>query len=97
MDLYNHHMPPGVTTMIRRLEVNYDREMNHLDEVTIRTGIEKLGNTSVTLLQQVWQNASCRATAKVVECFFDPDSRTAIRIPDLYRESYKTFLLPERD
>lgn len=92
MDLYHHHMPPGATTMIRRLEINYDREMNHRDEVTIRTGIEKLGETSITLLQEVWQDGRCRASAKVVECFFDPESRNAIRIPDPYRESYQNFL-----
>ncbi len=82
-------LPEQPAMMLRRIEVDYDREMTHLREAIVRTGVERIGNSTVTMRQEIWQEATCRARALCVDCYFDLDTRRATPIPEKYREIYR--------
>ncbi len=94
-DLYANYMPSDVHCMMRRLELDYDREMTHTQEVEIRTGTTKLGTKSVTLCQEVWQGGVCRARALVVDCWYDPATRTAAPVPEHFRRAFSAVMFAD--
>ena len=71
--------------MLRRVEIEYLREMNYVDEVTLFTGVKSLSNKTITLYQEIWQCDIKRATSLSTSCLVDLNTRTAARIPDELR------------
>ncbi len=58
------------------------------DEVEVKTYVDKIGNTSFTLLHEAWQEGIKKATGKVVMVYFDFKTKKPLLIP----EQYKTIL-----
>lgn len=92
MDFYLNHLALSSSKVLRRLEVDYDREMAFRDEAVIRTGVERLSNKTITLRQEVFQRGQCCVKALIVQCYFDPKARTAMEIPQHDRELYAKFM-----
>ncbi|MET0380023.1 MAG: thioesterase family protein [Spongiibacteraceae bacterium] len=89
LDFNLNHLPEVPPMMLRRIEVDYDREMTHLESALIRTGVERVGNKTVTMRQEIWQGGICRAQALAVDCYFDPATRRATEVPERFREIYR--------
>lgn len=77
--------------LLLRVDMVYRKEMNHLNEVTVRTGIERVGNSSVTLHQEIWQNGECGASATCYECYIDGKGGSS-PVPDDHRAIYEAYL-----
>lgn len=88
MDFYMNHLKTSMSKVLRRIEVDYNREMSFRSEAVIRTGAERLSNKTITLRQEIWQGGCLCVKALVVECYFDPGSRTAVEMPARDRELY---------
>lgn len=61
--------------VIARLELDFIAELTWPGEVTIATRVERIGGSSVTLLQALFQDNRCAASAKTIIVHFDPSSR----------------------
>jgi acyl-CoA thioester hydrolase len=71
-----------VPTMLRRIEIDYDRELTHRAPAIVRTGVEKISTRTITVRQEIWQRGICCARAFAVDCYFDRATRQAAPIPE---------------
>lgn len=76
----------GHTWVVRRLEIDFTREILFPAKVRVGTRVAKFGNTSCTVIQGVFADDTCRATAMTIGVCFDPKARKATPIPDSVRE-----------
>ena len=73
--------PPTSQFVLARLVLDYRREMHWPGSVEIATRIERIGRSSITLAQALFQNDRCVATAQSVAVLMDAISRRACPIP----------------
>jgi acyl-CoA thioester hydrolase len=52
--------------LLVRMDQQFKREIFHGTDVLVSTAVEKIGNTSVTFFQEVWQNDALAAEATTV-------------------------------
>ncbi|MBL9068553.1 MAG: acyl-CoA thioesterase [Sphingopyxis sp.] len=68
--------PANERTMVAAVEINYLAEGNFPDPVQIATGIGRLGTSSWTIVQAMFQNDRCIATCDtVVVCRTDGEAK----------------------
>ena len=68
--------PSNEQTMVAAVEINYLAEGNFPDPVQIATGIGRLGTSSWTIVQAMFQNGRCIATCDtVVVCRTDGEAK----------------------
>ncbi len=63
-------------------EYDYLDQIYYGFEVEIRTYIEKIGNTSVTVYQEAWQNEKLRGTGRATLVYFDFNKQEKIIISE---------------
>ena len=68
-----------------RVEVDYLAETRFGEDVTIRTRVERVGNSSFVLLQEVAQGDAITARGRTTLVHFDPDERRSRPVPDKIR------------
>lgn len=68
-----------------RVEVDYLAETRFGEDVTIRTRVERVGNSSFVLLQEVDQAGEITARGRTTLVHFDPDGRRSRPVPDEIR------------
>jgi acyl-CoA thioester hydrolase len=73
--------PPSSQFVLARLVLDYRREMHWPGAVEIGTRIERIGRSSLTLAQALFQNDCCVATAQSIAVLMDVTSRRACPIP----------------
>lgn len=74
--------PPGTTSVLARLDINFLREMHWPGEVMIGTGVEAIGRSSYTFLQAIFHAGACAATGRATMVMIDRDTRKAHPLPD---------------
>ncbi len=63
------HVGQGVRTMVVNVDINYLAEGRYPDDVTIYSGIGKIGTSSWSILQAMFQKGRCIATCdNVIVC-----------------------------
>ena len=74
--------PAGVTSVLARLDISFLREMHWPGEVTIGTATTRIGRSSYTFLQAIFQDGQCAATADATMVMIDMQTRKARPIPE---------------
>lgn len=77
--------PSKWNLIIARVEIDYLAQINHSDEVTIETEVEKVGRSSVTLVHRANQNNILCAQSKCIMVHFDYQLNKSKEIPDKIR------------
>ena len=96
MDFYRNHLKTSTPKVLRRIEVDYNRELSFKEEALIRTGVERLTNKTIVLRQEILQrNVSC-VMAIIVECYFDPKTRSAMEMPAHDRQLYSQLMFNDK-
>ncbi|MEQ1510956.1 MAG: acyl-CoA thioesterase [Sphingopyxis sp.] len=68
--------PADERTMVAVVEINYLAEGNFPDPVTITSGVGRVGTSSWTIIQAMFQNGACIATCdSVVVCRTDGEAK----------------------
>ena len=80
-----------------RNETDFLGQIRYGQNVEIRTYILKIGNSSFTIGNEVWQNNELMAKGKSVIVHYDFINEKSIRIPDEIREKLKVHFLDEMD
>lgn len=63
------------------------KQQAHLgSDVTIRTGVENIGNSSIRVYQEAWQNDRLVATGRTTMVYFDYQSQRSQPVPAEVRE-----------
>lgn len=73
------------TLILAKIEVEFVAELFYGAQVEIRTWIERIGNSSVHVYQEAWQNGSLCATGRAVQVHFDHQIKQSKPIPDSIR------------
>ena len=81
-----------LTLILARIEVDFVAQTHYGHEVLIKTGIEKVGNSSFVVIQEAWQNDILVAKGKAVQVYFDFKTQKSDRIPDEYREKLEALI-----
>lgn len=71
----------SVWWVVRRLEVDFAREIRFPGTVRTGTRVARLGTTSCTIRQGVFVEGECRVTSTTIGVCFDPVGRKAVPIP----------------
>lgn len=71
----------GFSWVVRRLEIDFTREIRFPGSVRVGTRVAALGNTSCTIRQGVFAGGVCCATSTTIGVCFDPVARKAMPIP----------------
>jgi acyl-CoA thioester hydrolase len=72
---------PGKSLVLARLAVDYRREITWPGSVVIGTRIEKVGRSSITLAQALFQGDACVAIAETVVVLMDEATRRSHPLP----------------
>lgn len=75
-----------IALVVVRMEVDYLAETEFGEDVEIRTRVGRVGNSSFTLEQEVWQAQACTARGITTLVHFNPQSRQAEPVPGPVRE-----------
>jgi acyl-CoA thioester hydrolase len=76
--LYSRERPilePGSAFVIARLLLEFKAELNWPGEAHVGTRVQKVGRSSLTLEQAIFQNGICAATAETVIVLMDEATR----------------------
>ncbi|QTH65170.1 acyl-CoA thioesterase [Psychrosphaera ytuae] len=79
--------------IIAKIEVNYLAQIHYGPEVEIRTHISKLGRSSMTILQEVWQSGKRAAWGETVMVKFDYQTNQASPISEQERKALEQHLV----
>lgn len=89
-ELYARCISHGVEAMVANINADYKREVFHQEKLTINSTIEKVGNTSITLKQEMHtENGDLAVSATVILVTVNQKSRQKVRVPDGIRELTK--------
>lgn len=78
--------------ILARYDVNFLAQI-FLGEVTIKTGISRLGKSSFDVHQEVWQNGQRCAKGTTTMVHFDYKTQSSSAIPDAIREELETLMV----
>ena len=81
--------------ILRKLEIEIERQIVHGSPVEIATGIEAIGNTSTTLLQVAEQGGHRVALCRAVLVHFDYGTQKPAPIPDAIRSELEQHRVDE--
>jgi acyl-CoA thioester hydrolase len=74
--------PPGTTSVLARLDINFLKELHWPGEVEIGTGIAEIGRSSFTFLQAIFHAGACAATARATMVMIDGATRKSRPLPE---------------
>ena len=78
--------PESLPLILARVEVDFVAQIYYGSDVTLRTGIERIGNSSFVVTQQAWQNDALVARGRAVQVYFNHEEQASAPIPDDFRE-----------
>lgn len=81
--------------IIAKIDVEYLGELFYGQEVEVRTVIQKLGNSSMTIRHEAWQKGKMAALGHCVMVHFDHDLKRSAAIPDDIRSVLTQHIMTE--
>jgi acyl-CoA thioester hydrolase len=85
---------PTTNFVVARLEINYLRELHWPGTVTIGSGVEHIGRSSVVFAQAVFHGGDCAASGRTTMVLMDSRSRTPARLPEDILARLKPLAMP---
>ena len=85
--------PEHWTLILAKVEIEFLRELFYQYEVEIRTYVEKIGNSSCLVYQEVWQRDALAAKGRATLVHFDHQKKTSKPIPDAVRMQLEDHIL----
>ena len=82
--------PPGTQFVLARLEIDFRHELYWPGTVDIGTRIARVGRSSLTFEQGLFQHDRCAAMATSVAVLTDVASRRSVGMPEPLKELFQT-------
>jgi acyl-CoA thioester hydrolase len=80
-----------VTLILAHISLDFRKQVNFGDSVDVETTVEKIGNSSVTLIQNVFANHELAAETRSVVVLFDYESQKPKAIPNELRQGLEGY------
>lgn len=103
LDIYRYFTPDldldfeNWKLIMVRKEADFVGQLRFGEDVEIRTYLLKIGNSSFTVGNEVWQNNELKAKGKTVIVHFDYVTQKSVPIPDDVRNKLEEHLISEED
>jgi acyl-CoA thioester hydrolase len=96
---YDRMQEMGFHTVIGRTTTNFVRELKAGELIVVRSALVRVGGKSVTVRHRLLgaETDELHASQDMIEVFFDPETRTAISIPDSFRSVLETHVVDVED
>jgi len=94
--LYNPEQPilaAGASFVIASLKLDFLNELKWPGQVQIGTGVVKIGNSSITILQRLFQEGQCTANAETVIVQVDDQTKRGAPLSENARQILSAWLL----
>lgn len=75
----------SLSLILARIEVDFVAQIYYGHDVTLKTGIEKIGNSSFVVAHEAWQHDKLVARGKAVQVYFDHHAQKSGPLPEKYR------------
>lgn len=72
--------------ILAHIDVDFIKQIFVNQEVTIKSQVEKIGNSSFTIYQEAWQGNELAAAGKCVLVYFDYKNQKTANIPEAIKE-----------
>lgn len=79
--------------IMARIEIDFVQQLFVDDPVLVKTAVSRIGNSSFSVCQEVWQNDRVAAKASTVMVHFDFETQKPTPIPSVIREKLEGFLV----
>lgn len=80
-------MPRSANEVILvNLNIDFKAQMHLDDDVWVETWVESIGNSSITLVQDITANGKIAAKTRAVAVTFDYEANQPVRVPEDLRE-----------
>jgi acyl-CoA thioester hydrolase len=73
--------PPGATSVLARLDINFLQELHWPGTAEIGTGVAEIGRSSYTFAQAIFRGGQCAATARATMVMIDETTRRSRPLP----------------
>ena len=99
LDIYRYFTPDfeNWKLIMVRKEADFVGQLRFGEDVEIRTYLLKIGNSSFTVGNEVWQSNELKAKGKTVIVHFDYVTQKSVPIPDNVRNKLEEHLISEED
>lgn len=84
--------PKKWNLILARVEVDYLKQAHYQSQTQIQTYFEKIGNSSMTIIQKAIQNGEVVAQGKCIMVHFSYETNTSSPIPDDIRSKLEKHL-----
>ncbi len=91
------NLPDDVLVVMRRIELDYRAELHWPAEVDVGSVLLRIGRTSITIGNAVFDGGLCAATAVTILVVIGRESRKPAEIPDAVRTGMEAFLPGRND
>lgn len=94
--LYNHHLKiidPNASFVIANLQIDFIREIMWPGQVDIGTGIVKVGKSSITIRQSLFQNEVCVANSTSVIVQVDNQNGKSLQLSKEAHDALSPYIL----
>jgi acyl-CoA thioester hydrolase len=81
-----------ITLILAHIALDFRKQVKFGDKVYVETNVEKLGNTSVRLLQKIFANGDLAADVHSVVVLFDYDAQKPKVVEDDLRAKLEDYL-----
>ncbi|MCK5306323.1 MAG: acyl-CoA thioesterase [Candidatus Omnitrophica bacterium] len=81
--------------IMARMEFDFLAELFLDKEVEIKTYIIKIGNSSIHIGQEAWQEGRLKVKGRNVGVYYDFAAKKSVRVPDDLREKLKEHIISE--
>lgn len=78
--------------VVVRTEIDFPAELRFGTDVEVTTALAKIGNSSLVVVQEIFQGEACACRARTVMVNFDAVNRRAQPIPDALRPQLEAHL-----
>jgi acyl-CoA thioester hydrolase len=90
-EIFNPSLRPDKWNLIvARVEMDFEHQIDYIPTIEIRTGIERIGNSSFTVLQELYQEGRRVATVRTVMVHYSYSQQKPIHLP----QDIRTKLVP---
>ena len=84
-----------VYLILAHLGIDFVKQVKFRETVYVTTQVEKMGNSSLALYQEVYANDEVAAKIRSTVVLFDYSTQKSVRIPDEVREQLSDYTLTE--
>ncbi len=95
VEFFRHLTQKAQHLILVNLNIDFTAQMHLDDEIRIETWVEAIGNTSITLAQEIMAKGVVSAKTRAVMLTFDYEKNQAVRVPQEFRDELRPFMVEQ--